>query len=210
MAIGWKAEGDLFEGCSCNLLCPCHVSFRQPATNDFCDTIWAVSFDNGTYGDVDLTGMKVAIFFHCPGALMVDGDWTTVLFVDDQASSEQEEALRIIFSGKAGGPWEIISQFYRGREFESVEKMPLEMTLDGRTRTMRATDRLFLEFQTVRGADKEGVVTIKNLRNVIHGDEHVMGLSNSQVNDETMTWEYQSKHGLYSKFNWSGTYTPKE
>ncbi|GIS95407.1 MAG: hypothetical protein CM1200mP22_26440 [Dehalococcoidia bacterium] len=83
--------------------------------------------------------------------------------------------------------------------------MPLKMTVDGRTRTISATDRLFLEMQTVRGADKEGVVTINNLRNVIHGDEHVMGLSNFNVNYEAMSWEYQSKHGLYSKFSWSGT-----
>ena len=205
MAIEWSAEGALFEGCSCNLLCPCHVSFRQPATNEFCDTIWAVSFDNGTYGDVDLADLKVAIFFHCPSALMADGNWTTVLFVDEQTSPEQEKALIMILSGKAGGPWEIISQFYRGGEFESVTKMPLKMTVDGRTRTISATDRLFLEMQTVRGADKEGVVTINNLRNVIHGDEHVMGLSNFNVNYEAMSWEYQSKHGLYSKFSWSGT-----
>ena len=26
----WWAEGDLFEGCNCNLLCPCHVTFHQP------------------------------------------------------------------------------------------------------------------------------------------------------------------------------------
>jgi hypothetical protein len=124
MAIEWSGKGDLFEGCSCNLLCPCHVSFRQPATNDFCDTIWAVSFDEGTYGDVDLAGLKVAILLHCPGALMVDGDWTIALLVDDQSSPSEEDALRGIFNGKNGGPWEIISQFYRDGELELVARTP--------------------------------------------------------------------------------------
>ena len=205
MAIEWSGKGDLFEGCSCNLLCPCHVSFRQPATNDFCDTIWAVSFDEGTYGDVDLAGQKVAILLHCPGALMVDGDWTIALLVDDQSSPSEEDALRGIFNGKNGGPWEIISQFYRDGELELVARTPLEMTIDGRTRTIRAADRLFLEMQTLRGAGKEGFVTLNNLRNVIHGDEHVLGLSNFKVNDETRSWEYQSKHGLYSRFDWSNS-----
>jgi hypothetical protein len=59
--------------------------------------------------------------------------------------------------------------------------------------------------QTLRGPDKEGFVTLNNLRNVIHGDEHVLGLSNFKVNDETMSWEYQSKHGLYSRFDWSNS-----
>lgn len=136
---------------------------------------------------------------------MADGDWTTVLFVDDQSSPSEEDALRGIFNGKNGGPWEIISQFYRDGELESVARTPLEMTIDGRTRTIRAADRLFLEMQTLRGPDKEGFVTLNNLRNVIHGDEHVLGLSNFKVNDETMSWEYQSKHGLYSRFDWSNS-----
>ena len=206
MAVEWTAEGDLFEGCNCNLLCPCHVSFRQPATNGHCDTVWAASFSKGNYGGVDLAGLNVAIFLHSPGPIMADGDWTCVLLVDDNSSPEQGEALQAIFSGTEGGPWQIMSQFYTGGKYKAVKRMPLEMTIDGRTRTIRASDTLFLEMQTLRGGeDRSGLVTIHNLRNVIHGDEHVMGLSTSKVEDETMTWEYQGRHGLYSKFNWSGS-----
>jgi hypothetical protein len=205
MAEEWTAEGDLFEGCNCNLICPCHVSFRQPATNGHCDTIWAVTIGQGRYGAVDLTGLSVAIFLHCPGPTMVEGDWTAVMLVDHRTSPEQEAALRTIFSGEAGGPWQIMCQFYRDGKYQAIERTPLEMTVDGRTRTVNAPDRLFMEMQTLRGADQEGVVTINNLRNVIHGDEHVLGRSNFKVADESMTWEYQGKHGLYSKFKWSGS-----
>ncbi|MEO1972046.1 MAG: DUF1501 domain-containing protein, partial [Pirellulaceae bacterium] len=62
-------------------------------TYGFCDTIWAASFEKGHYGDVDLAGLNAAIFLHCPGN-MADGDWTTVLLVDDNSSPEQDEALR--------------------------------------------------------------------------------------------------------------------
>ena len=54
-------------------------------------------------------------------------------------------------------------------------------------------------------SDQEGVPTITNLRNVIHGDEHVLARSNFNLDDEGMTWDYQAKHGLYSKFKWSGS-----
>ncbi|PKB71099.1 MAG: hypothetical protein BZY87_07165 [SAR202 cluster bacterium Io17-Chloro-G6] len=205
MAEEWTAEGDLFEGCNCNLLCPCHVSFRQPPTKGYCDNIWAVSIKKGRYGDVDLTGSNAAIFLHCPGK-MVDGGWKTVLYVDDRTSQQQDEALRAIFSGEAGGPWEIMSQFYQDGKYHAVTRMPLELTIDGRTRTINVPNRLFLEMQTLRGGvDREGLVTINNLRNVIHGNEHVMGRSNFKVDDEAMNWEYQGKHGLYSKFTWSGS-----
>jgi len=205
MAADWTVEGDLFEGCNCSLLCPCHVSFRQPPTNGFCDTIWAVTIKHGRYGDVDLAGLNAAIFLHCTGN-MADGDWTTVLYVDDRATPEQDKAIQAIFSGEDGGPWETMSQFYRDGKYQSVVRVPLEVTIDGRTRTITAPDRLFLEMQSLRGGeDRQGVVTINNLRNVIHGNEHVLGLSNFKVDDETMTWEYQGKHGLYSEFNWSGS-----
>lgn len=205
MAVEWTAEGEIFEGCNCDLLCPCHLSFRQSPTNGHCDNVWAVSFDQGRYGDVDLAGLKAAIFLHCPG-VMVDGDWTIVLYVDDRTSPAQDEALRAIFSGESGGPWQIMSQFYRDGKYQAVTRMPLEITIDGRTRTINAPDRLLLEMQTLRGGeDRESLVTLNNLRNVIHGDEHVLGLSNSKVDDETMTWEHQGKHGLYSRFSWSGS-----
>ena len=137
---------------------------------------------------------------------MAEGDWTVVLYVDDRSSPEQDQALRTIFSGEAGGPWEIMSQFYRDGKYQAVTRTPLDITIDGRTRTINAPDRLFLEMETLRGGeDREGVVTINNLRNVIHGDEHVLGLSKFNVDDEGMTWDYQGKHGLYSKFKWSGS-----
>ena len=205
MAKEWTVEGELFEGCNCNLLCPCHVSFRQPATNDHCDTIWAMSIEQGRYGDVDLAGMNVAIFVHCPSPIMIDADWTAVMYLDDRATPEQDEGLRAIFSGEAGGPWQIMSQFYQDGKYHAVTRTPLDITIDGRTKTVNAPDRLFLEVRAIRGADQEGLATITNLRNAIHGDEHVLGRSNFTLDDEGMTWDYQAKHGLYSKFKWSGS-----
>lgn len=205
MAEEWTAEGELFEGCNCNLLCPCHVSFRQPATNAHCDNIWAVTIERGHYGDVDLAGQNVAITLHCPGPSMADADWSAVMYLDDRATPEQDEALRMIFSGEAGGPWQILSQFYRDGKYRAIKRTPLDITLDARTKTVNAPDLLFLEVKALRGADQEGVVTVNNLRNVIHGSEHVLGRSNFKADDEGMNWEYQAKHGLYSKFKWAGS-----
>ncbi|MDA1129530.1 MAG: DUF1326 domain-containing protein [Chloroflexi bacterium] len=205
MAEEWTAEGELFEGCNCILLCPCHVSFRQPATNAHCDAIWALTIGSGRYGIVDLAGLNVAVFVHCPGPTMADADWTAVMYVDERSTPEQEAALRMIFSGDAGGPWQILSQFYRDGKYLAVTRTPLDITIDERTKTVNAPDRLFMEVQAIRGADQEGVATLTNLRNVIHGDEHVLAHSDIKVSDEGMTWDYQAKHGLYSTFKWSGS-----
>ncbi len=200
----WWIEGELFEGCNCNLLCPCHVTFRQPPTNGHCYAIWAMSAGQGRYGGVDLTGLGAVIFVHSPGPTMYDGDWTSVLYIDDVATEEQFEAMRRIFSGEAGGPWAILGQFFRDGELTAVRRAPLEISIDSRSRTLKAPDRVLLEVEAIQGGDREGLATITNLRNVIHGREHVMARSNQRINDETLSWEEQGKHGLYSRFRWLG------
>ncbi len=204
MKQSWWAEGDLFEGCNCNLLCPCHITFRQPPTNGYCEAIWGVSFDGGRFGEVDLAGLGAVILVHSPGPTMADGDWTSVLYVDDAAGDDQAETLRAIFSGEAGGPWEILSQFFRNGQLTAVRKVPLEISIDATTRTLRASDRVLLEVQAIRGADRDGLATITNLRNVIHGPVHTLARSNQRIKDETISWEEQGKHGLYSRFRWEG------
>ena len=200
----WWAEGDLFEGCNCNLLCPCHITFRQPPTKGYCDAIWGVSFDGGRFGEVDLAGLGAVIFVHSPGPTMADGDWTSVLYVDDAASDHQSETLRTIFSGEAGGPWEILGQFFRNGQLTVVRKVPLEISIDATARTLRASDRVLLEVRAIRGADRDGLATITNLRNVIHGPVHTLARSKQSIKDETISWEEQGKHGLYSRFRWEG------
>ena len=199
----WWLEGDLFEGCNCSLLCPCHVSFRQRSENPWCDNIWALSVERGQMGNVDLACLGVAVFVHCPGPTMADGDWTAVLYIDERATDEQFAALRGVFTGESGGPWATIAQFFKDGEYSVVRKMPLEITIDTKSRSMKASDRLFLEVKAIRGADREGVATITNLRNVIHGPEQVMAHSNHKVDGEGLGWEIEGKHGLYSRFRWT-------
>ena len=204
MTRSWWAEGELFEGCNCNLLCPCHITFRQPPTNGFCDAIWGAAFKRGEFGEVDLAGLGAVIFVRSPGPTMADGDWTSVLYVDDAASDSQAEAMRAIFSGEAGGPWEILSQFYRDGQLTAVRKVPLDISIDASSRTLRASDLVLLEVQAIRGADRDGTATITNLRNVIHGNVHTLAHSNQTIRDETVSWEEQGKHGLFSTFKWEG------
>ena len=204
MSESWWVEGELFEGCNCNLLCPCHISFRQPPTNGVCTAIWAATFEQGRYGSTDLSGLCAVIFVNSPGPTMSDGNWTSVLYVDGAATDDQADATRAIFSGKAGGPWEILGQFFKDGEITVVRRVPLDVSIDARSRTVRASDQVLLEVEAIRGADREGTATITNLRNVIHGNVHTLGRSNQRVRDEAISWEEEGKHGLYSRFRWEG------
>ena len=61
-----------------------------------------------------------------------------------------------------------------------------------------------MRVEAIRGADREGTATINNLHNAIHGNVHTLARSNQAVRDETLSWEEQGKHGLYSRFRWGG------
>ena len=45
-----------------HLLRPCHVTFRQQLTKGLCEAVWAISFERGRFGDVDLTGFGAVVF----------------------------------------------------------------------------------------------------------------------------------------------------
>lgn len=135
---------------------------------------------------------------------MADGEWIAVLYIAEQATDDQFQALIGIFTGESGGPWATITQFFKGSEYVVVRRMPLQITINARSRSVKVSSQLLLEVEAIRGADQEGVAVIYNLRNVIHGPQHVMARSNHKVDAEGLAWEIGGKHGLYSRIGWSG------
>jgi len=204
---GWWVAGSLFEGCNCELLCPCHVSFQQRASYGFCEAIWGVHIADGAYRDASLDGLNAAIAAYCPGPAMADGNWRAVLYLDQAASPEQEQALLNIFSGEEGGPWARIAPLFANGRFETVRKLQIIFSKESRVRKLQiiGDDEVgSLEVEAIRGADRQGVAKIINLHNVIHGLEHVMARSNYRIHDQELRFEGSGKHGLYSEFRWSG------
>ena len=193
-----------FEGCNCELLCPCHVSFRQRGSYDACEAIWAAHIDRGQYGSVDVGGLNTLVVALAPGPTMADGNWAALLYVDDTSTTEQERAVIGIFSGEAGGGWARIAQFYTGGVYRAIKRASLQYVREGRTRSLRMGDAASLNVEAIRGADPDEEVRLANLRNVIHGQEHILARSTHRVSDEGLQWDNSGKHGLYSAFRWSG------
>jgi hypothetical protein len=200
----WWAEGDLLDACNCELLCPCHVSFRQKATYDTCEAIWGVSIERGEWGDGSLDGLKAVIVAFVPGPLMIEGGWTALLYIDDSAEANQEEALTSIFYGATGGPWSRLAAFFADGEYKQVTTAKINFEKELRTRKISVPGFASLEIEAIRGVDPDEDVKLINLRNVIHGPEHVLALSTHSVDDQGVKWENAGKNGLYSTFRWSG------
>ena len=201
----WQLEGDLFEGCNCQLMCPCHVSFKNRQTEDVCQAMWAAHVEKGTWGDLDLSGANALVVAFSPGATMYDGNWTSLLYIDDKTSIRQRRALELIFSGAAGGPWARLAQFFTGGVFQAVRAVSMTNTKNHRGHSLQVADLARLEVEAILGANGKDVAKISNLYNVIHGEEHVLSRAKHRVKDEGLDWDYSGSHGLYSSFRWTGT-----
>jgi len=89
----WSIEGEYFESCNCELLCPCLLSHAQiRPTEGHCDVVLATHIASGKCGDVDLTGLNAVQALTTPGP-MAQGNGTLAVYVDSRASEPQRALL---------------------------------------------------------------------------------------------------------------------
>ncbi len=94
----WKIEGEYFESCNCELLCPCLLSqAKVRPTEGHCDVVLAFHINRGSYGKTDLSGLNAVQAFTTPGP-MAQGGGTGGVYVDGRANAEQRAALEAIFA----------------------------------------------------------------------------------------------------------------
>jgi hypothetical protein len=121
------------ETCNCDPGCNCN--FGGFPDRGFCQALVGMQVIEGTYGGVDLAGVKAVFAAKWPKAIH-EGHGQALLFVDESARPEQVEGLAMIISGKAGGaPWGIFAATYDA--FEGPVLRPIEMTIDGRRSRFR-------------------------------------------------------------------------
>lgn len=82
----WRLTGDLSEACTCAVPCTCNFG-ANPSPHAYCYALYSLDIKEGHYGDLDLSGLRLA------GA---NGAKGTVWFIDDRATKEQAAALRSI------------------------------------------------------------------------------------------------------------------
>src|SRR5262249_15840684 len=105
----WKLNGQYYETCSCDFICPClpgRMTVRP--TQGTCTFAMAFQVDRGSYGNVALDGLGFIVLGLTPEQ-MANGNWSVGLVVDERASVQQRDALASIMSGAAGGPMAALS-----------------------------------------------------------------------------------------------------
>ncbi len=195
----WNASGLLFENCNCTVVCPGHTHFSQNCTHERCVGFWAIRFDEGSFGEVELAGTRAVVVYDSPQR-MIDGDWTEGLVVDGRATEAQRDAVEQILTGRAGGPWKVLGRFV-GRRLPT-RLAEIEMEDEEALKRVAVEGLLEGTVEPIRGRDRSRPVTVQNMFNQIHAPEQVIARGSSTYDDGTVSFTNEETHGLWSRFSW--------
>jgi hypothetical protein len=201
--MGWHIEGDYFESCNCEAICPCRMVGGVPggrSTYGICMGVLSWLVREGHADGVDLGGLAAALVIRYeddePGS-----PWSFVVHVDERGSEEQREALASILTGKLGGedvlrlPW-----VRKPSEELAVRASPIELRVDGDRKELRVGSAVEL-------AATKPFPTEERVSCVIPG-HHIAGTEyyaeRLAVHDEPFEWELEGNCAFVSTFSYSG------
>jgi hypothetical protein len=147
--MAYQLEGRILEVCDCNVLCPCWIG--EDADNGTCDAVLAYRIDQGKIDGTDVSGLTIGMLGHIPGNIL-QGNWRVVVFIDDKASPQQQEAIVNAFTGKLGGPLADMAKLVG--EVIAVERAPISFSVqegEGRLRIGTVAEAAMAPYRSAAG-----------------------------------------------------------
>ncbi len=136
--IDWYVEGASFGNCNCAYGCPCQ--FEALPTHGSCHGFEILRIDKGHFGDTDLSGLKIAMFYAWPGPIF-EGKGELQAVIEDRADEAQRKALETILYGgetaEAATHWWVFRAM--SDKVHPVLFKPIELDVDIEARTATAT-----------------------------------------------------------------------
>jgi len=199
--MAWNLTGSYAETCSCELMCPCNLTFTHGATYDYCRATLAFSIREGAVDGTDVAGRRVVAIIDTP-KVMTEGNWRLGMFVDDQASDEQFDKLVQVFGGQLGGPMAGLAPLVG--EVVGVERAAIEIGDDGLLHRVRVGDVIDFEVEDIVPFGKEDGTPVR-----FDGMFHPAGSNLTMAEAKRSRIDafgirYEGKTGLStSEFSWS-------
>jgi hypothetical protein len=199
--MSWSLKGSYAETCSCELMCPCNLSFDHGATYDYCRAALVFSIREGEVDGTDVADRQVAVIIDTP-KVMTDGNWRLGMFIDDGADDAQFEKLSGVFSGQLGGPMAGLAPLVG--EVLGVERAPIEVRDDGLRHSVRIGDAVAFEIEDIVpfGAEDGEPVRFQHMFHPAGSDLTMAEAKSSKIN--AFGIEYEGKTGLSTaEFSWA-------
>ena len=166
----YELEGSLLEVCTCNILCPCWVG--EDPDGGTCDGLFAWHFDKGSINGTDVSGRTFGWIGHIPGNIL-EGNWRIVVFVDEDATDEQQQALLDVWTGKLGGPVADLAQLVG--EVVAVERVPITFEVEGVKGTVKFGDSASAQLEPYKGATGQATTLHDTVFTTIPGSPAYVG-----------------------------------
>ncbi len=198
--MAWNLKGSYFETCSCDLMCPCNMSFDHGATYDYCRVTLVFNIHEGNIEGTDVGGLKVAAIVDSP-KVMTEGNWRLGLFVDDHATDEQADLLTAVMAGQKGGPMEAIAPLVG--EVLGVERAAIEIVEDGLRHSVRIGDAIDFEIEDIVpfGIQTGEPVRLVGVFHPVASEFRAAEAKRSNIN--AFGIQYEGKTGIStSEFSW--------
>lgn len=199
MSESWKIDGEYFESCNCDVLCPCLLVKGSKPTEGHCDVVVAFHVKSGKYGDTDLSGLNAVTVIYTP-TIMTEGNWTMASYVDERANDAQRAALEKIFTAQAGGPLTRFGPLVAKRL--PAKPATINFSIEDGKRKLSIPGITEVEVAGVTGADGEQVW----LENVAHfASKHLAAAKGllSHFSDQGMKFENAGRNGHFAEIHWS-------
>jgi len=200
----WKIQGQYYETCSCDFVCPClpgQMAVRP--SKGSCTFSMAFQIDQGSYGSTSLDGLGFIVLGFTPEE-MGKGNWSVGLIADERASAEQRDAITAIASGAAGGPMAMVTGLIG--KFLGVESAPIRFDRKGHNWSVSASTLVDMAAQGAMGINPNATEPL-HLDNTGHPAADRIALahaSRSHVNSLGLNWDDVSgkNNGQYAPFSW--------
>jgi len=194
----WRIEGEYFESCNCEVLCPCLLSAAQARpTEGHCDVVLAFHIKQGNYGKVDISGLNAVHALTTPGA-MAKGGGTLAVYVDASASEEQRAALETIFTGAAGGPPSLFGPMIAN--VLPTKAVQISYSGDGKQFHVAIPNVADVTIEGIRGA---GQIWFENIVHPASAKIAAAKGTSSHYKDHSLEFENSGRNGHFAPISWS-------
>ncbi len=194
----WRVSGSYFEACNCDAICPCRKrgdTEGSASTYGHCDFALSWAVKDGAAGDLDLSGLDVVM----AGSWFKDGEpWHVALYVDERASSLQQQALADIFLGRAGGG---TLRNFASAIGEVYAVRPASIQLDHTENRQRIKVDNVITVRTAGPVPSDEPIYCGIPGYDMPGEELTMEVLS--VNDGPLRWEVRGKCGFARSFSYS-------
>ncbi len=198
----FKVKAKSLEACSCAHGCNCQ--FAGFPNEGYCHFLIGYEVQEGKFGDVDLSGVRLVIGAKYPNAIH-EGNGHVALFVDDTATPDQVNAMASILTGAHGGmPWEAIATTVA--KLEGPIQKPIEMKLEGPDSYYRIEGVLEVQAKSLKnpvtGLDNEVHITYPN-GGFFWNDGRAVTTEAMKLSWGDLAFEYPAKFAAVAECNWT-------